>query len=176
MLVCGAALLLGGAAFHWSGQSTVLVGIMLFLPLLDRGWQRVPLPLGLAHLAAWIALGLIALGLLAWQPGRLSFFFATLALAALPEEWFFRAWFMTRLGRGIGANLIASLLFSLVHLLSQSPVRGLLVFLPSLGYGWLFQKSRGDLPLVILAHALSNLVYVMVLVPYERALLARFGL
>lgn len=176
MLVCGAALLLGGAAFHWSGQSTVLVTIMLFLPLLDRSWHRPALPLGRAHVAAWIVLGLVAVGLLIWQPGRLYFFCATLALAALPEEWFFRAWFMSRLGCGFNANLAASLLFSLVHVLAQGPMRGVLVFVPSLAYGWLFQKSRGDLPLVILVHALSNLVYVMVLVPYEQAMLTRFGL
>ncbi|PIP43126.1 MAG: hypothetical protein COX17_08745 [Deltaproteobacteria bacterium CG23_combo_of_CG06-09_8_20_14_all_60_8] len=175
-LVCGAALFLGGAAFHWFGQSTVLLGLMLFLPLLDRGWSRPPLPLGRAHVAAWIVLSLVAFGLLAWQPARLSFFFATLALAALPEEWFFRAWFMSRLGCGFNANLAASLLFSLVHVLAQGPMRGVLVFVPSLAYGWLFQKSREDLPLVVLAHALSNLVYVMVLVPYEQAMLARFGL
>ncbi len=175
-LVCGAALLLGGAAFHWSGQSTVLIGIMLFLPLLDRGWRMPPLPLSPARLATWITLSLVALVLLVWQPSRVSFFCATLALAALPEEWFFRAWFMTSLGQGFAANLAASLLFSLVHLLTQGPVRGLLVFLPSLAYGWLFQKSRKDLPLVVLLHALSNLVYVMVLVHYEKALLVRFGL
>ncbi len=41
----------------------------------------------------------------------------------------------------------------------------LLVFLPSLFYGWLYQRTR-DLPLLVLVHALSNLVYVMFLAGY----------
>jgi len=37
-----------------------------------------------------------------------------------------------------------------------------LVFVPSLFYGWLYQRTR-DLPLLVLVHALSNLTYTLFL-------------
>jgi len=42
---------------------------------------------------------------------------------------------------------------------------GLSVLGPSLVYGWLYQRTR-DLPLIVLLHALSNLVFVMFLSRY----------
>jgi membrane protease YdiL (CAAX protease family) len=36
---------------------------------------------------------------------------------------------------------------------------------PSLAYGWPYQRTR-DLPLIVLLHALSNLVFVMFLSRY----------
>ena len=92
----------------------------------------------------------------------------TLLLAALPEEWFFRAYFMTRLGGDLRANLVTSVVFSLLHGLTWGWVTALLVFIPSLFYGWLYQKTR-DLVLLVIVHTLSNLVYVMFL----RELLAK---
>ena len=172
-LICGAALILGGAVFAWPGRGTLLVGLMLFLPLFDRQWKIPGLPQDRKHYLAWGGLLGFCLGLLIARPEAFSFFAITLCFAALPEEWFFRGWFMTRLGRGWPANLAASLLFSLVHLLTQGLTRGVLVFIPSLFFGWLFQKSR-DLPLVILAHTLSNLLYFLFLAHYEARLLERF--
>jgi hypothetical protein len=72
---------------------------------------------------------------------------------------------MTRLGKGIRANAIASVLFSLMHGLTRGPMAAVLVFLPSLFYGWLYQRTR-DLPLLVLAHALSNLVYALFLAKF----------
>jgi len=40
---------------------------------------------------------------------------------------------------------------------------------PSLVYGWLYQRTR-DLPLIVLLHTLSNLVFVMFLGRYFRLL------
>ncbi len=86
-------------------------------------------------------------------------------MAALPEEWFFRGYFIARLGKGIQANAITSVLFSLIHGLTQGWTVAVLVFVPSLFYGWLYQRTR-DLPLIVLAHALSNLIYVLLLAGY----------
>lgn len=83
-------------------------------------------------------------------------------MAALPEEWFFRAYFMSRVGNGLRANMIASMLFSGLHGLTRGWGAALLVFMPSLFYGWLYQRTR-DLPLLVLVHALSNLVYTLFL-------------
>ncbi len=100
--------------------------------------------------------------LLARQPSYLAYTAITLLLTALPEEWFFRAYFMGRMGDGLTANLVASALFSLLHSLSRDWITGLLVFIPSLFYGWLYQRTK-DLPLLILVHALSNLVFALFL-------------
>jgi membrane protease YdiL (CAAX protease family) len=135
---------------------------MLFLPLLDRGWQIPALPRSRSHYLAWGGLLLAGIALLAWRPPEISFALATLLTAALPEEWFFRAYFMTRVGNGWRANLIASLLFSLLHGLIQGWPAAIRVFAPSLFFGWLYQRTR-DLPLLVLVHALSNLLYVLFL-------------
>ena len=92
----------------------------------------------------------------------MEFALTALLLAALPEEWFFRAYFMMRVGGDIRANLVTSVVFSLLHGLTWGWVTALLVFVPSLFYGWLYRKTR-DLVLLVLAHLLSNLVYVMFL-------------
>lgn len=92
----------------------------------------------------------------------MQFALATLLMAAVPEEWFFRAYFMVRVGRGWSANLTSSLLFSLLHWLTHDWLVALLVFVPSLFYGWLYQRTR-DLLLLILVHALSNLIFVLFL-------------
>ena len=143
---------------------------MLFLPLLDRGWKLPALPTRRGNLIAWSGLALAIAGLLVWQPQSLPYAVSALFLAALPEEWFFRAYFMTRLGQGRSSNLIASLLFSLLHGLTRDWATSLLVFVPSLAYGWLYQRTR-DLPLLVMVHALSNLVYAVFLAEYIAAFL-----
>lgn len=133
---------------------------MLFLPLADRRWVLPIPPRDTRHIVIWGCLVLAGAGMLLWQPQHAGFALATLLLAALPEEWFFRAYFMVRLGTGWRANLIASLLFAVMHGFSRDWTAAALVFLPSLFYGWLYQRTR-DLPLLILAHGLSNLLYVL---------------
>ncbi|MHB8743222.1 MAG: CPBP family glutamic-type intramembrane protease [Sulfuricaulis sp.] len=131
---------------------------MLFLPLWDRYWRIPALPISWLHIRVWVALLISGIALLTWRPAETPFALATLVTAALPEEWFFRAYFMTRLGNGVRANVGASLLFSLLHGLTRGWVTAGLVFAPSLFYGWVYQRTR-DLPLLILIHALSNLLY-----------------
>ncbi len=172
-LYSGAALLMGGAVFSWPGRGSLLIGLMLFLPFLDRKWKIPSLPQKRGHYFAWVVLAGIVVVLLLIRPDKAGFFFATLTLAALPEEWFFRAWFMTRLGTGWQANIMASMFFSLIHLPIQGPTRAMLVFFPSLIFGWLYQRNR-DLVMVVLVHALSNLGYVIYLVIWERKMLGWF--
>ncbi len=137
----------------------MLVGVLLFYPLVDRDWRPPIVKPARTDIALWAGIFAAALSVLALYPQHLEFALSTLLLAALPEEWFFRAYFMTRLGTGVRANLLASLLFAALHGLTRGWVVALLVFIPSLFYGWLYQRRR-DLVLVILAHALSNIIYV----------------
>ncbi|WP_169924005.1 JDVT-CTERM system glutamic-type intramembrane protease [Sulfurifustis variabilis] len=134
---------------------------MLVLPLLDRSWRPPVFP-GKRNVLGWTALVSVGVALILWQPMHAEFAVSTLLMAGLPEEWFFRAYFLTSIGAGLAANMVTSLAFSVVHALAQGPLTGILVFFPSLVYGWLYQRT-GDLPLLVLVHALSNLVFVMFL-------------
>jgi membrane protease YdiL (CAAX protease family) len=154
--------LLGSAAFFYPGREYVLVALMLFLPLLDRHWKLPVFTHQRGDWFVWAGMLLVMVGLLAWQKQFIGFAAATLLLAALPEEWFFRAYFMTRLDDGLRANLVTSLLFSFLHGLTRGWTTALLVFFPSLFYGWLYQTKR-NLPMLIAIHALSNLILAMVL-------------
>jgi len=135
---------------------------MLFLPLLDRAWQTPALPRSTSHYLAWAGLLVAITAVLNFDPSYSLFALSTFLNAALPEEWFFRAYFMSRHGKGFRANIVASTLFALIHGLTRGWATALLVFMPSLFYGWLYQRTR-DLPLLILIHALSNLVFAMFL-------------
>jgi len=137
---------------------------MLFLPLFDRHWVLPAVRFSSLNLSSWVATSLLIVGLLVWYPSYTSYLLSTLLLAALPEEWFFRGYFMTSLGSGWRANLIASLFFSAMHGLTRNWETALLVLGPSFFYGWLYQRSR-NLPLVILVHALSNLIFMLFLAP-----------
>lgn len=135
---------------------------MLALPLCDKNWRPPALPRNRRHLLAWTVLIAVGAALVLWQTAHAEFAVATLLTAALPEEWFFRAYFLASAGTGFRANVITSLVFSLIHGLARDPLTGVLVFFPSMFYGWLYQRTR-DLPLLVLVHALSNLVFVMFL-------------
>ena len=159
------AILAGSAVFSYPGRDYVLIGLMLFLPLFDCGWRIPALPRSRYQYLIWAGLLAAAIAILAWRPSETPFALATLVLAALPEEWFFRAYFMARLGQGIRANALASLLFSMLHGLTRGWITAGLVFIPSLFYGWLYQRTR-DMPLLTLAHALSNLIYAVFLAEF----------
>jgi membrane protease YdiL (CAAX protease family) len=158
----GGVVLAGSAAFSYPGRDYVLIGLMLFLPLLDRDWRIPSLSRSRSRHLIWAGLLISGIALLVWRPSETPFAVATLLMAAIPEEWFFRAYFMARVGNGWRANLIASLLFSLLHGLTQGWPAAIRVFAPSLFFGWLYQHTR-DLPLLVLVHALSNLIYALFL-------------
>lgn len=151
---------MGGAVFSYPGRDYVLISLMLFLPLLDRGWKLPAWPTRRGNLIALSGLVLAVTGLLIWRPQFLPYAASTLFLAALPEEWFFRVYLMVRLGHSWLPNLTASLLFSLLHGLTRDWATALLVFAPLLFYGWLYQRVR-DLPLLVLIHTMSNLVFML---------------
>lgn len=167
----GAGLVACAVFFAEPWRLYLLLGLMLFFPLLDRRWRPPALPHKTYQIIiAWAGLALAIGALLLAQPQHLITAISALLIAALPEEFFFRAYFMARLEtqqrfNPVSANLTASLLFSLVHGLSRDWTTAMLVFIPSLFYGWLYQRTR-DLPLIVLLHALSNLVFVMFLSRY----------
>lgn len=138
---------------------------MLGYPLLDRQWRIPVLPKNPLNFLGLGLTGLAILLILVWRPHFIGYAVANFFLAALPEEWFFRAYFMLRSGNGWRANLLATALFAFLHGITRGPLSAGAVIGPSLFYGWLFQRTR-NLPLLVLAHALSNLIYVTVLIRY----------
>ncbi len=158
-----------------------LTTLVVFPPFLLGfvAWQRlacaVPLLHGLAPTAcplagapAHLALRLSP-ALLSPDPRR-NLLLAEVLVVALPEEFFFRGYLMSRLeqvwpprrrlwGAGVGLSLWASAaLFALSHLAVQGSPTTLAVFFPGLVFGWLRARSGSILP-GTLFHALCN-VYI----------------
>jgi len=140
-------------------QYLILVPAMLLLPLLDRQWILPVFICKKKQVAFWSGLIVVTIINIIFQPGLLEFALSTLLFAAIPEEWFFRAYLMTRLGKGVKANLIASICFSCLHFITKGWVSALLVFLPSLFFGWVYQKQN-DIIFLVFLHSLSNVVYI----------------
>lgn len=177
LLFINGAILTVCAVFDYAWRTHLLVGMMLFLPFLDRAWQMSGLKIRGFRVTVWLLLLLTGLMITGFNPDYSTAALYALCFAALPEEWFFRGYFMGRveqfisrqgdnswLNPAIKANILTSLFFTLLHLPIQGS-SGLLVFIPSLFYGWLYQKYR-DIMLVILLHALSNIIFVIYLREY----------
>lgn len=161
LLLINGAVLIGCAVFDYAWRDTLLVALLLFLPFIDPKWS---FPIYKQYRYQWL-LWLITIVLFTLiiidKPLKLYFVLYTLLLVALPEEWFFRGYFLRRVevffGGEWASNLITSVVFALMHVPVQG-WNGLTVFIPSLFFGWLYQRNR-DLILVILVHALFNCIY-----------------
>jgi len=183
LLIINGAALTGCAVFAYAffdlnGRSNLLIGLMLFLPLLDKTWSVSRPLVTKSKLISWVIISSAALVLIAFNKEYSVTALTILMLTALPEEWFFRAYFMQQLEKSIAnkkpsfllltpaqiSNLFTSIFFALLH----TPTQGwfaLAVFIPSMIYGWIFQKSK-DIVLVILLHALSNIIFIIYIKSY----------
>ncbi|RMG17820.1 MAG: CPBP family intramembrane metalloprotease [Planctomycetota bacterium] len=144
-------------------------------PLVAHGLLGRPRGLLGAGLVSCLLLGLYVLAVAAAHGGgprspvpwgsALGLLVHDLCFVALPEEYFFRGvlqpalegrrrvrWVGAEVGRGL---VVASLLFALCHLVWLPDPRRLLVFFPSLWFGWLRGRTGSVLP-GVLAHALAN--------------------
>lgn len=163
-LINGAALLVC-AVFNFTWRDTFLVALMLFLPFIDQSWS-VPnsKPYKYRSILRLFLIGVACL-ILILIPNKLNFILSTILLVALPEEWFFRAYFMQRVGSTHGylweSNIVTSVLFAVLHVPTQGWI-GLSVFFPSLVLGCLYQQHR-DIVVVILLHSLLNIFYILFL-------------
>ena len=146
-------------------QYLVLAVLMFLLPLLDSLWKMPAVAIAKKDVISVTFLILIVIAVVTLKPVMLNFFFITLVFIALPEEWFFRAYLMTKIGNGLKANVITSIGFSALHAITISWVAGVMVFIPSLVFGLIYQK-QGNILLVTLIHAISNLVYAAYLYQY----------
>jgi len=163
LLVLNGATLTGCAIF-FSGEQTFLLLVLLFgLPMLDREWKcngfgsfnKAPL--------IWLALSALFVVMILFTNIKIMFVLSVLLFTALPEEWFFRSYFLQRLAlfktNAVSANIICSCFFALLHLPAQGGV-GLLTFFPSLLFGYVYQNTQ-NLLLVVGLHALANMFFML---------------
>lgn len=150
------------AIFGHHSRDWILPVIFLLLPFSDKLWRVPLLSWDKESQLAKLIFVVVTTVLLFLYPAFCAIFFVMLLVAALPEEWFFRAYLQKRFGNNMAAILVVSLMFSLLHFIAQNSIIAWLVFIPSLFFGWLYKKT-GDLVLVIIMHALSNLVYYIYL-------------
>jgi len=146
-------------------KSLVLAIVMLVLPLYDDKRHLLNIVITKTNVLLFFALLAIMVVVISLKPDLLFFYISTLVFAALPEEWFFRAYLMQRIGRGIKANIITSIFFAALHAITFSWIFSFLVFFPSLVFGWLYQWQQNFVTLVLL-HSVSNLIYVAYLYQY----------
>jgi membrane protease YdiL (CAAX protease family) len=179
LLFINGAILTVCAVFIYDARAFVLTGLMLFLPFLDKHWlnqQRLNLSDSFIHSRSVFlfstATTVISLILIGLHPQFAVTALGILLFTALPEEWFFRFYFMPGMEAFISkyhphssrwnmwlANIMTSLLFALNHVPLQG-LSGLLVIFPSLWLGWLYQKYK-NLIFVILMHVLLNIVFLI---------------
>ena len=144
---------------------------------LRDGAYRVALGLGplcwmLLALAGWAhAPGSLHPDTGRWTPAvHLHVFLLGVLVAPVLEELVFRGglqrWLRgwPRLAVGMhgltGANLLASLVFCAVHLLNHPPAAAALVYLPSLVFGWAYDRYGRVLPGMLL-HAFYNAGFLL---------------
>lgn len=134
--------------------------LFLFLPLLDPDWSLPNFRIEKRQVILTVACAICVAGVLTVNQGYTGYFFSMLVLTALPEEWFFRAYLLARVGFNLPGHTIVSAAFSAIHGIHQNTAMMLLVFLPSLLFGLVYQYTR-NIYLVVMLHALSNLVFVI---------------
>jgi len=127
----------------------------------------------LAGPICWLIL--ISVGLPVVGPPALLFWLKLTILMPVLEEIVFRGGIQTALisrsrpafakaWAGFSfANLITSVLFASMHLISQPPLWAALVFIPSLVFGWARDRYNAVLPCVLL-HAVYNSGFVWLFV------------
>lgn len=159
------------ALFTLSARDWFLPVLFLLLPFVDSRWRLPATRISKRALVSWSALISIIFFLLYKKPELVNLFVVMTLLAALPEEWFFRSYLQKRLGNNITAVIVVSVLFALMHFITHDSAVVWLVFFPSIFFGWLYKKSD-DLLLIVLIHALSNLIYYIYLQTYIEDFLA----
>lgn len=146
--------------------------MFLLLPFFDFVWRMPGFKSGRLVQFRWLALSVIISGILFKRPDLLDVFTLMVLIAAIPEEWFFRAYLQKQLGNNMVAILFVSLIFSVMHFIAHNSIVAWFVFIPSVVFGWIYKKTD-DLILIIMLHALSNLVYYIYIESYIVKLFAR---
>lgn len=138
----------------------LLIIYMLFTPLLDTDWFKQHFSGIFRFRRNWKIISmLVLLAITGMYNDQIPLFiFSTVIISAFPEEWFFRGYLQTKFGNRHSGIIISSLTFSLIHAITISWTTGILVFLPSIFFGYLFMISK-DIIFVTLVHTFSNVLF-----------------
>ena len=169
ILAFNGAALMGCAIFFSKDNNTVITALLLVLPFLDANWRshvfdrKVFKNIKFYAPVTLLVICYLTLFIIQADLDYVTTAISVIFLIALPEEWFFRYYYLQQLeigGRRAWVNnIICSLLFTVVHIPTQG-LAGLAVFFPSLVFGYVYQRSR-SLIIIVLLHGLANLLYVM---------------
>ena len=139
----------------------VLPLLLLILPLLGNGFDKsllAKLDINSPYTYLILVLLLFTL-LLSILTDALEIVIRSYMYAAIPEEFYFRAFLQKSLGNNNSAIIAATLSFSLMHFITRGFLSGVMVFIPSLIFGWIFKKTE-NLYLVVVVHASANIIYL----------------
>jgi len=176
LYINGAILLVCAVLVTGDNRKLILTALLLFLPLLDYNYRHIgytainksSLINGSAILSILLILGISDTTYSIAE--QYTLLISIVVFTALPEEWFFRRYFQDAIENTLKScrrfnaqpqllsNLITSTLFTLLHLPVQG-IAGIAVFMPSLILGYIYQKKK-DLLFVILLHSLFNIIYI----------------
>ena len=145
----------------------LIIPLLLFLPLADRAWleEHFKTIVIADNYFQFSFVLLFILFIISFITDGLEIYLRSLLFASLPEEWYFRAYLLSRFGHGLKANIITSILFSLLHTATRGYIVGLMVFLPSLFFGWIFQHFK-SLSLAVTFHTIANVCYILYIQDY----------
>lgn len=146
------------AIFAQQSRNWLLPLLFLLLPLADIFWRLPRVRLSKYIQINWVVFISLTVVLLFKNPEIFVTYVVMVLVAALPEEWFFRAYMQKRLGNNVFAVLIASIMFSLLHFITQASFVAWFVFIPSVFFGLVY-KITGDFIFVVILHAFSNLIF-----------------
>ena len=159
---------MGCAIFFSKDNNTVITALLLVLPFLDANWRshvfdrKVFKNIKFYAPVTLLVICYLVLFVIQADLDYVTTAISVIFLIALPEEWFFRYYYLQQLeigGRRAWVNnIICSLLFTAAHIPTQG-LAGMAVFFPSLVFGYVYQRSR-SLIIIVLLHGLANLLYV----------------
>lgn len=147
----------------------ILTLAFIFFPFLDNAnpvkGAAIPLRERHTYLLFSLLLCFVSYAMLLRQEAAafstLLIFAKLFLIISVPEEWYFRVYLLTRLGGGLKANVLSSLLFTCLHVLASGRLDSTAVFPFSLMFGYLYIRT-GSLVLVATVHTLMNVIYLLI--------------
>jgi len=173
LLIINGAAILACAVFDFivinnDWRTYSLISLLLFLPFLDSTWSIPKTPSYKFKYVLWLITLGITTPILILNSSYISTAIAILFLTAIPEEWFFRAYFMAQLQKKTHntwySNIITSIFFASLHMPTQG-LFALSIIIPSLFFGWVYQRTN-DIVLICLLHTLSNIIFLTYITQY----------
>ena len=176
LLLLNGTLLLLSAVFISDFLIPTLVLLMLISPYLDKNFTIPAVNNRYKNTNFSLITISVTISVTGYIANIVSFelIIYNLLIAALPEEWFFRVYFQTRLLKiiaphlnarktNLSAILLTSILFSSVHAIAQKDIHLLyIMIIPSVFFGFIYLKTK-DFIVIVNLHFISNMILYLLL-------------